>query len=138
MKDLETLVFREKHSYLNASTGIEVPVSLTAGEGRTVRLLAKVDTGAAFCIFQREYADQLGLEVENGVRQTMGTANGSFETYGHTVTLTCFDWTFETVVYFAEAEEIHRNVVGRVGWLQRFRIGIVDHESLLLLSHYDD
>jgi hypothetical protein len=135
---LETLVFREKHSYLNARTGIEVPVSLMAGAGRTVRLLAKVDSGAAFCIFQREYADQLGFEVENGVLQTVSTANRSFETYGHTVTLTCFDWTFETVVYFARAEEIHRNVVGRVGWLEHFRIGIVDHESFLLLSQYDE
>lgn len=130
--------FHERYSYFNARTGIEVPVTLTTDGDRTVRLLAKVDTGVAFCIFQREYGDQLGIEVETGVRQIVGTANGSFETYGHSVTLTCFHWTFETVVYFAAAEQIHRNVVGRVGWLEHFRIGIADHDSFLLLSRYDE
>jgi hypothetical protein len=30
---------------------------------------AKVDTGASWCIFARELAEQLGLEVESGMRR---------------------------------------------------------------------
>jgi hypothetical protein len=137
VRTLNTQAFRESFNYSRSESGIEVPISLV-NAGRTVRLLAKIDTGAAFCIFQREYAEQLGLDVETGIRLTMSTATGSFETYGHTVTLTCFDWSFETCLYFAAETQFSRNVVGRVGWLQYLRIGIIDHDALLLLSHYDD
>ncbi len=60
------------------------------------------------------------------------------DVYGHAVKLSCLEWEFETTVYFAGSEEFHRNVVGRVGWLEHFRLGIIEHDSTLYLSHYDD
>lgn len=136
---LETLTFRSKFDYSNAREGIEVEIALAVDGARTVRLRAKVDTGASFCIFQREYAEQLGIEVERGQHQEVRTANGgSFSVYGHMVTLFCLDWQFQTMVYFAAMEEFKRNVVGRSGWLQYFRLGLVDHDAILFLSHYDD
>lgn len=134
---VERVTYRERVDYSNSESGIEVPISLTVGTS-TVRLLAKVDTGAKFCVFQREYAEALGLEVETGTPQTMSTATGSFRSYGHTVTVKCFDWSYDAVVYFAAQPDFPRNVVGRYGWLQNLRVGIVDHDSLLLLSHYNE
>ena len=138
MSTVATLTFRSRYDYSRSVVGIDVPVGLKIGDGRSVRLLAKVDTGAANCIFQRDYAEQLGIDVENGERKTFGTAAGSFEAYGHRVTLSCLDWEFEAVVYFAAPREFSRNVVGRVGWLDRFRLGLIDHDAALFLSHYDD
>ena len=135
---LETLTFASKYNYSDAIAGIEVPISLTAGDGRSVRLLAKVDTGASFCIFKREYAEQLGLRVESGQHQVLATATGRFDAYGHTLNLRCFDWEFETTVYFAAPPDFPRNVVGRIGWLQHFRLGLIDHDTTLFLSHHDD
>jgi len=86
---METLTFRSKYDYSSSKAGIEIPVSLRTDDGRTLRLLAKVDTGAAFCIFQRGYAEQLGIVVERGVHIVVGTPAGSFDAYGHTVTLSC-------------------------------------------------
>jgi hypothetical protein len=103
-----------------------------------VRLLAKVDTGATFCIFQRDYAEQLGVDLERGRYQEVRTQTGRFDTYGHTMNLACLGWEFETVVYFAALEEFNRNVVGRVGWLEHFRVGLIHHDSKLFLSRYDD
>ena len=127
-----TLTFQSKHDYSRSVSGIEVPVGLKAGNGLSVRLLAKVDTGATNCIFQRDYAEQLGIDVESGERRTFRTAVGAFDAYGHTVTLSC------PVVYFAAPSGYSRNVVGRSGWLDRFRLGLVDHDLTLFLSHYDD
>ena len=135
---METLTFLSKHSYVHSKTGIEVPITLSAGQSRSVRLLAKVDTGADFCIFQRDYADELGIEVETGIHQVIGTAAGSFDAYGHRVTLACLNWEFDSTVYFAAPAGFPRNVVGRSGWLHHFRLGLIDHDSLLLLSHHDD
>jgi hypothetical protein len=134
---MEALSFREKWSYSASQSGIELWIGLNH-ESRSVRFLAKVDTGAAFCIFQREYAEQLGIDVESGQYRKVNTATGSFDVYGHAVTLSCFDWEFESLVYFATLKDFSRNVVGRVGWLEHFRLGLVDHDSTLFLSHYDD
>jgi hypothetical protein len=135
---LETLTFRSKYGYSHSKAGIEIPIFLKVDDARSVRLLAKVDTGASFCIFQRDYADQLGIDVESGLREVVSTPTGRFVAYGHTVTLSCMDWDLETTVYFAAQFDFHRNVLGRFGWLERFRLGLVDHDAMLFLSHYDD
>jgi hypothetical protein len=134
---LGTLAFSAKYDYLASQSGIEVPIGLSIAK-REVRLLAKVDTGAAFCIFQREYGEQLGIDVESGQYQKVRTQTGTFDTFGHTVNLSCLDWQFETMVYFAALKELSRNVVGRVGWLEHFRLGLIDQDSVLFLSGYDD
>jgi hypothetical protein len=65
-------------------------------------------------------------------------AAGGFNAFGHEIVLESFGWEFASIVYFAEELEFPRNVVGRVGWLQQFRIAIVDYEGILHLSKYDD
>jgi hypothetical protein len=135
---VETLSFAVKYKYSTSVSGIEVPIGLKIDEARQVRFLAKVDTGAADCIFQRDYAERLGINVESGSHKTFYTAAGSLEAYGHTVLLSCFDWEFEAMVYFAASSEHPRNVVGRSGWLQQFRLAIIEHDTVLFLSHYND
>lgn len=134
---MNTLRFRSTYQYSQTAAGIEVPIGLSLG-GKFVRLQAKIDTGSSFCIFQREYAEELGIEVERGTPETMITATGPFTAFGHSVRLSCFEWEFDAIVYFAERLEFPRNVVGRNGWLQHFRVRIVDYESALYISHYDD
>ncbi len=44
----------------------------------------------------------------------------------------------ETVstVYFAKEESFTRNALGRQGWLDRVRLGLIDYEGKLFLSEY--
>ena len=57
--------------------GIEIPTELSVG-GQRVELMAKLDTGAAHCIFERRYGEELGLDVEAGRAQRFRTMAGSF------------------------------------------------------------
>lgn len=41
------------------------------------------------------------------------------------------------MVYFAEPESFSLNVLGRFGFLDRLRIGLVDYEELLYMGLYD-
>jgi hypothetical protein len=135
---METLSYRSTHSYDRAAIGIEIPIRLSFGE-QEVRLTAKLDTGASFCIFQRDYAEHLGIEVESGLPTRIATpAGGVFLAYGHILRLSCLEWEIETTVYFAESLSFNRNVLGRDGWLQHFRIGVVHANAMLYLSHNDD
>ena len=131
-----TLNFKSIHEYNSGTPGIDVPVELRSGNNQ-VGLVTKLDTGASFCIFQRTYGEILGLDIENGDEQEVGTANGTFITYGHEVTLSCLDLEFELKAYFAKEHFIKRNVLGRLGWLNRLRVGLIDYDGKLYLNGYD-
>jgi hypothetical protein len=115
---------------------IFLPITLQRGEHIT-HLEAQVDTGASCCIFRRDFGEGLGLDVERGFRQEINTVTGAFTTYGHTVTVSVLGFEFEAVVYFAADEGFTRNVLGRSGWLDRVRLGIVYPASEVYLSLHD-
>jgi hypothetical protein len=52
--------------------------------------------------------------------------------------LSVLDITYDAIVYFAVNEDLTRDVLGRNGFLYLFRVGIVDYDSALYLSKYDD
>jgi hypothetical protein len=131
------LDFEKLHTYGTDKEGIEVPVTLHFGQS-TVSFPAKLDTGAVFCVFERGYAETLGLAVESGTPLRFDTVVGSFDAYGHTLTLETFGYSFNVTVYFAAHASFTRNVLGRRGWLDQVRLGIVEYESKLYLSRYDE
>jgi len=133
----ETLVFQKLYPYDLRQSGITVPVCLLYGDKRA-EFNAKVDTGASVCIFARIYGEILGLDIETGTPQKISTVVGGFTTFGHLLTLSVLDITLETTVYFATDAGFTRNVLGRQGWLDRIRLGLIDYEGKLYLSDYND
>ena len=127
--------FTTIHSYGSEREGISVPVVLKAGEN-SVRLAASIDTGATFCIFRNELADALGLDPANAPLKRFRTANSSFEAFGHAVEISVLGVTTVSTVYFFADASI-KNVLRRVGWLDRVRLGLVDHNMTMYLAPYD-
>ncbi|MBS1808381.1 MAG: hypothetical protein JST84_09335 [Acidobacteria bacterium] len=103
----------------------------------SVKVDAKLDTGSKFCIFQPGWAAWLGLDLYSGVLQHIRTAAGSFPAYGHEVILKIGDLEWQTTIFFAEPENFPINVVGRIGFLDRLQVGLVDYEQLLYLGPYE-
>lgn len=132
-----SLSFENCHYYDTGKAGISLPVKLQLGTQET-HFEAYVDTGASFCIFERMFGEDLGIQIESGHQITIATATGTFTAYGHTVGLCVLDYKLETIVYFAKDEGFSRNVLGRNGWLNRLRIAIIDYEGQFYLSHYDE
>lgn len=132
-----TLTFNAAHKYNPSDIGITVPVVLSIGE-RAIKFLARIDTGATFCIFERELGEDLGLDIESGTPQRIGTATGSFLAYGHDVLLSALGYQLDATVYFAAISGFNRNVLGRRGWLDRMRLGIIDYDGKLYASKYDE
>ena len=130
------LRFSDRHIYDSKTEGISIPVVLWAGR-KKIELLAKIDTGASDCLFEREYAEALGLRVEEGVRKTYATANSRFDAYGHEILLRVMGIETTGTVYFYADPGIVRNVLGRRGWLVRIRFGLVDYDQSLYLAAYD-
>jgi predicted aspartyl protease len=131
------LLFSSRYLYDSRLEGITVPAVLSTG-GNKVELLAKVDTGASDCLFERGFAEALGLRVEDGVRKTYATANSRFEAYGHEILIQVLGTETTSVAYFYADPSIVRNVLGRRGWLDRLRFGVVDYDRMVYLSEYGE
>ena len=131
-----SMEFSVSHQYNFSAEGIEVPVTLGNG-GQSVDLIAKLDTGAANCIFERRYAEILGINPESGRLQRFRTMTGSFAAYEHEVNLQVLSIAFSTTVFFAQDPIFTRNFLGRAGWLDHLCLAIVNYDRNLYLSAYD-
>jgi hypothetical protein len=132
-----SLSFALVHHYDTRAAGISLPVSVRSGP-LSIELQAKVDTGSTFCVFERRHGERLGLDIESGTPERIGSVMGSFTAYGHEVTLAVLGIETTATVYFAAQEHFPRNVLGRAGWLDRVRLGLIDYDGRLYLSHYED
>lgn len=126
--------FEKLIQYDAGQPGISLPVELRAGD--SIIFDARIDTGSSFCVFERRNGEAIGLEIETGLRDRVGTATGSFWVYGHQITLVIEDYEFDAMVYFAEEENFKRNVLGRRGAIENLKIGIIDYDGKLYLSRY--
>jgi len=132
-----SLDFETLHRYDAGKAGISVPIVLSSGSAR-IDLSAKLDTGSAYCVFEREVGEGLELDIESGAEEWIGTVTGSFKAYGHSLTLLAFGFQFDITAYFAEMPGFGRNVLGRYGWMQQLKLGIVDYEGKLYVGRYDE
>jgi hypothetical protein len=133
---IKELSFTYEHQYEDHADGIPLPVRLSYG-GRTVSTTAKVDPGAAVCLFAHEEGLELGVPVEQGIPIRLGGLTGTLDAFGHEVTLQTGELVFQSIVYFAKHPGLPRNLLGRRGWLRNLRLGLIDYDCLLYLSDYD-
>jgi hypothetical protein len=131
------LSFSRRELYSSLSTGINLETTLRFGE-LFINCDAKVDTGAEVCLFQRAIGEALEIPIEKGVEKRLETLTGVLTAYGHEIVLEVLGLQIQTVVYFAVSGDVRRNLLGRQGWLQLIRLGIVDYDGELYLGLYDE
>ena len=115
--------------------GVSVDTTLKLSENE-ISFQSKIDTGSSFCIFERKHGEALDLEIEEGMFQNVGTATGIFKVFGFRLTLEVESFQFDSLVYFAENENFNRNILGRHGFLELVKLGLIDYEGKLYLSPY--
>jgi hypothetical protein len=98
---------------------------------------ANVDTGSSHCLFERLHGELLELDIESGEPKRFATAIGGFAAFGHVITIETLSLRFESMVYFFEDPAITKNLLGRIGWLDRLRFGLIDHDQTIYLAEYD-
>jgi hypothetical protein len=132
---VETISFDKVFDYNTLKTGITVLVVLQYN-GKTIDFEAKIDTGATNCVFERKHAERLGIDVESGEFIRFSTVAGNFDAYAHEVGLSVLEIETSSKVCFAKEETFTRNVLGRQGWLDRVKLGLIDYEGKPFLSGY--
>jgi hypothetical protein len=134
MDRLTSLDFEAGLEYEETSAGILVPIRLTHGD-YSVELRVRLDTGASDCLFDRYYADILGL-ADTGVERDYRTVTGSFRAFGHEVTIETLGLQWSALVFFHAMGNPAHAFAGRRGWLDHIRLGIVHYERKLFLGQY--
>ncbi|CAN5339494.1 hypothetical protein BH20ACI1_BH20ACI1_25940 [soil metagenome] len=131
----DTIEFEISHEYDTREVGITVKTKLNYGQ-EFVEFYAKVDTGSSYCIFERIHGENIGIDIEGSDEIMISTVRGSFPAYGHELTISVLGIKTVSTVYFAKEESFTRNVLGRQGWLDRVKFGLIDYEGRLFLSEY--
>lgn len=131
----ETVDFDISHNYNLFKSGIVVNAGLKFGD-LDFEVEASIDTGSTYCVFSRFVGEELGLDVEAGIDIVIGTATGKFRAFGHEITLIVLGLEIVSTVYFAESDHFDRNVLGRSGFLNRVKLGLIEPEGKLYLSLY--
>ena len=131
----ETLTFDKTHYYSTFKPGITLTAILHHGQ-ESVECEARLDTGSSHCIFKRAHGELLGLDIESTVAENIATVTGSFKAHPHTITIEVLGIRSDATVYFAAHEQFTRSVLGRIGWLDHVKLGLIDYESKLMLSTY--
>ncbi len=129
--------FSEIYGYDTLEMGITLPVLLKNGS-LEIDFQAKLDTGSSHSIFERRFGENIGIEIENGTLEKFGTVTSGFVAYGHELIVSVLGIEIYTKVYFAESEYFPRSVLGRQGFLDRVKLGLIDYEGKLLLSAYGE
>jgi predicted aspartyl protease len=91
------------------------------GPGGEDDLVAIIDTGAEFSLFDGQRARAIGLELTAGRRLSMGGLTGQLTAYIHEVDLEIFGAHFRCEVAFSELA-IPRELVGRHTFFTQVRI----------------
>lgn len=133
---MQKLEFARVYDYSREDESIVIPVVLRSGVNE-VPVAASVDTGASYCVFGTEIAEALGLDLTSGIRKRFRTANSVFDAYGHEVELRVLGLATHSLIYFFADPLIDRNVLGRTGWLDRVRLGLLHHDNRIYLGHYE-
>jgi hypothetical protein len=130
------LEFSQFYRYEPSARGIRMPVVLKSG-GEVADLFAYLDTGSSNCLFERKHGEELKLEIEAGDHRIFRSVTGGADAFGHIVELEVLGLKVESMVYFFGDERINKNLLGRIGWLDRIRMGLVDHDGEHYLAPYD-
>ena len=48
--------------------------------------------------------------------------------YGHEIKIQALGYEIETTVYFWEHYRLPRNLLGRAGWINKFRLALIEHD----------
>jgi len=131
------LDFEKQVSFADTGDGIALEAEIRYSDV-SVKIDARIDTGAAYSIFERRFGEELGLEIESGMRQRFGTATGGFYAYGFRVTLLTADLEFDSMVFFAEEDNFTKNVLGRITWLDNLALGLVAGAGKIYLSRFEE
>jgi len=132
---MKQITFDQEHRYPDDEEGISISIKLTYGD-ESFRVDAKVDPGAAVCLFSHEVGLKLGVPIEQGIPIKLGGLTGSLDAFGHELTLQTGNIAFQSIVYFARHPNLPRNLLGRQGWLRNLKLGVIDYDNLLYLSAY--
>jgi hypothetical protein len=123
--------------YTRRVRGVYLPVTLTVGD-RTAHLVVRVDCASTYCVLERPWAHYFGLAWDSGDPIYIGTAVGGFQAYLHVFGVQIDRFSWETPIAIAEFESlpgaVPRQVLGLVGFFDRFRVTIDDQDERLTIA----
>lgn len=113
-----------KFQYRQIETGVfrpVIPIKLFY-KANKISFWALVDSGADFCLFNRNIAEELGIQFEQGDKlEAFGVIGKGVAAHFHEIELKVGTYSYKTKAVFAEnLSEIRYGLVGQIGFFDEF------------------
>ncbi len=107
-------------------------------QGKRIRVLPLLDTGADFSIFYKPDAIRLGLNWKRGKKIELANADGSsFKAKEFTLTVVIENYEFKARICFCDNNSFAMPLLGRRDIFNKFIITIDDREGYVRLQTKD-
>lgn len=118
--------------------GVFLELVLAADAAVTRDIRVSVDCASTYCVFGRQWAEELYLDWDAGDPLVISTAAGAFQARLHEVTIYLRDFEWTTWVAFAEWDTTPpspaRDVLGLIGFFDHFLVAIDDLAEIVYLE----
>jgi hypothetical protein len=125
-----TFFYKEIPGYPGQRPALNVTIVAPGGQDDVIALL---DSGAEYCLFNGTRAASLGIELSAGSRIEMGSLGGSFPAYLHWIEIEIGGVRFGIEAAFSE-RHIKREVLGRHGLFEKTIWGIREYRQEMYFS----
>jgi Aspartyl protease len=128
-----------RFNYKNSQGQLEpiIPIGISLG-GVWRGLNFYVDSGATFTIIQAKFAKKVGFDYETGEVINIQVGNGaSIKVFLHSLEVQLGNERLVSPIGFSNQLGVNFNVLGKVGFFDRFKVCFQESQQLLTFERVD-
>lgn len=110
-----------------------IPIKLVSNK-IAVDTLAYIDSGASISLFRSDIANQMGIDIGNGIKITLEGISGKITVYIHKLKIIVADLEFILKVGFSEEYVASFNLLGRDNFFTKFLITFDEIKRRIILG----
>ena len=112
-----------------------IPVTIIKGKREEAGIDCLVDSGAVYTVFRGEYAEELGINIEDGKKCLVhGLENEGIHIWFHFVILKFGLWKYDAYVGFTKHDMGVDGILGYIGFFDRFKVEFDDKNNIFTVT----
>lgn len=121
------------YSYLRINSKISRPIIQIIVKSKTKFAIYPVliDSGADYCIFHTQLAEDLGIKLQNKTASFKGVGKNKVVGFWGEVDLKIGEVSYQTKIIFAEISDFGHGILGQQGFFNHFDVKLSHHKQII-------
>lgn len=112
-------------------------IEVKIGDSKSKSIMALVDSGAIFSLFERSCGEDIGIDIEKGTEDDVTGVGGKMDIYIHEIKLEVAGKEFKGRACFAKDPRWRTNILGRLDIFKKFHITFIEEKEVVIFEYKD-